>query len=115
MPSVETLGPALAGVLALAAALVLAGAWPWKSPRPTRLALGWTLGLGLSFLLGGYLLTDHPRWPLAEDQDRLLGLLLPVALVVEVVAAFARVPRGLAWALRLVVAAGAAPVLLYHT
>jgi hypothetical protein len=54
-------------------------------------------------------------WPPREDLDRLLALVLPVVVLVELLAAFPKVPRWLVWPLRLAVAASGARVLLHGT
>ncbi len=84
-------------------------------PPAPRMALAWVLGGGGAFYLGCRLLGLWPRWPPREDLDRFLLIVMPAAIAVELVGAFPQVPRLLAWALRLAVAAGAAPVLLYKT
>ncbi len=76
---------------------------------------GWAsaAGVGLGFFVGARLLEVHLHFPPREDQDRWLLVLLPAVVGVEAAAAFlARLPW-LAWTLRQIVAAGAAPVLLY--
>jgi hypothetical protein len=76
---------------------------------------GWVgaAGVGVGFFVGAWLLGARPQFPPREDQDRWLLILLPAAVVVEVAAAgLGRLPW-LAWSLRLVLAAGAAPLLLY--
>src|SRR5690348_8083974 len=100
---------------AAAAGVLLACAWPWRAAGPGRVAAGWVLGVGLGFFLGCRLLGLWPHWPPREDQDRLLALLVPAVIAVELVAAFPPVPRWLTWLLRLVVAGGAARVLLDDT
>jgi hypothetical protein len=77
--------------------------------------LGQVLGAGLGFVAGCFVLGLGPRWPPSEDRDRFLAVLLPLVVLVECVAAFESVPRRAAWALRLAVAAVAAPVLLHQT
>jgi hypothetical protein len=62
-----------------------------------------------------------PHWPplghldllLAEDLPRLLVLVIPTVLAVELVAAVPRMPKWLPWVLRLVVAGSAARVMLH--
>jgi hypothetical protein len=102
-------------VLALTA--VLAGLVLLLSglPTPARLTAAGALAVGGAFYLGCRLLGLWPRWPPREDQDRFLLIVLPAAIGVELVAAFPSVPRWLAWALRLAVAAAAAPVLLHNS
>lgn len=73
------------------------------------------LGSVVGVLVGCVVLDVHPRWPPREDQDRLLWLLLPAVAMVELIGLSLQRPRWLAWSLRLMVAAIAAPVLLYGT
>jgi hypothetical protein len=70
-------------------------------------------GVGGAFYVGCRLLGRWPHWPPRDADDRLLVIVLPAVLVVELLAALSPVPRWLAWALRLAVAAAAAPVVLY--
>ena len=95
-------------------ALVLGG-WPRRSPSASGAAVGGVLGVGLGFLVGCGVLGQWPRWPANEDRDRLLTLVWPAVIAVEVLAAFPRVPRWLVWLGRLVVAGGTARVLLDRT
>jgi hypothetical protein len=72
-----------------------------------------SLGVATALLTGACLLGLAPQWPPREGQDRLLLVLLPAAVAVEVVAGlFYRIPW-LAWALRGIVAAVASPLLLH--
>src|SRR5207248_656499 len=97
-----------------AVVLLLCGL-PWRTPRPAPLSAGWVLGVASGFFLGCWLLGLWPHWPPREDQDRLLLVLVPAVIGVELVAAFLRRSRWLVWLLRLVIAAGAARVLLHNT
>jgi len=133
------LGPA-AGVAALVSALLmLAFGWPWRAPRPIRARLGGVVSVGLGFAVGCWWLDIRPSWPPQEDQDRLLFILLPAVIAVEILAALIgarlahlqrQIPSsksedrasnmgfrvsGLAWLLRFLVAAAATPILLYGT
>ena len=102
------------GLAGAASAVVLwICGWPWRTARPTRVNTGWVLGVGVGFILGCWVLGIWPHWPLRQDQDRLLGLVFPAVMVVELLAGFPKVPRWLIWPLRLVVVVGGAPVLLY--
>jgi hypothetical protein len=115
MPDPLFLLAVMAGAAAVAAVVVLVCAWPWRTPDPTRLAIGEALGIGLAFFLGCGVVERWPRWPLAEAQDRLLVLVLPALVLAEIFAAWQRVPPWLAWALRLAVAAAVTPLLLYNS
>jgi len=101
----------MAGAAMLAAAVMLA----WQAPAAVRLALGEGLGIGIALLAGSGILGRWVRWSLAESEDRLLLIVLPATIVAEVFAAFRAVPRWLAWAVRFIVAAGVAPVLLFNS
>jgi hypothetical protein len=100
-----------AAVLAVLAVL-LAG-WPWRRPRAGWVAAGGALGVAAGALAGAWSLGLVPHFPPREDLDRLLLVLLPAAVGVEVAAAVLRRMRWLAWSLRFAVAAAAAPVLLH--
>jgi hypothetical protein len=75
--------------------------------------VGWVVGLGAGYYLGCWLLEIRPRWPIREDLDRLLMLVIPALLLVELLGAIPRLPRWPTWALRLGVAALGARVLLH--
>jgi hypothetical protein len=102
---------ALAG--GAAAVVLLLFRWTWRSPHPARAAVGEVLGIGVGFALGCWWLGVRPHWPPREDLDRFLEILLPAVGAVEIVIALLRRPASIDWALRFLVAAGAAPVLLY--
>jgi hypothetical protein len=101
-----------AAALVAAVALLLLGR-PWGRPRPSLVAVGAALGVGAGYALGAWLLGLRPQLGLAEDKDRLMVLVFPAVLAVELLAAVPRLPRRLVWALRLAVAACVAPALLY--
>ncbi len=98
-----------------AAAALLFSAWPWRTPRPGRLRLGRVLGVALGFFAGCWMLGVEPHWPPREDLDRLLLVLFPVAVLVELVPLLPRVPCWLVRVLHWAVVVGAAPLLLYNT
>jgi hypothetical protein len=119
MPDPLSMLGALAAAAVVAAAVLLLGGLPWRAPGPRRAAVGWVAGVGLGFyvgfLLACRLLGSWPHWPPREDQDRLLALLLPAAIAVELVAALLPRLRWPVWLLRLVVAGAAARILLHNT
>ncbi len=106
MPDPVFLMEVMAGAAVLAAAVALACTSPWWRATPRRVALGTALGIGLAFLIGSGVLGRWPRWSLAEAEDRLLLIIVPAIVGAEIVGA---------WILRLAVAAGVAPVLLYNS
>lgn len=84
--------------------------------RPEGAAAGGALGIGAAFLVGAWLLGLAPRFPPREDGDRFLLVLLPAAVCAELAAAVLRRRAAwLAWLPRLVVAGGAARVLLHDS
>ena len=103
--------------LAFAASALMLGIFTWWGRRratgPTWIDAGWVLGIGAGFYLGCWLLGLRPHWPPVEDMDRLLEIVVPAALVVELLAAFPRIPRWLIWTLRLALAGCVARVLLH--
>jgi hypothetical protein len=98
----------------LAAAVVLLCGWPWRAPRPRLTSAGCLLGAALALYVGCWLSGCRPRWPPREESDRLLLLLMPALIGVELLAVFVR--RGLLiWPPRLVLVAAAARALLHDT
>ena len=67
------------------------------NPPPWRIAAGWVGGLGAGIYCGCARLGDWPRWPPLEDRDRLLVILLPLALAVEFAAMLMQNRRWPAW------------------
>lgn len=103
--------------LALVVSALLLGVLGWWGRRgPAGLSwadVGWVLATGAGYYLGCWMLAIRPRWPIREDLDRLLGLVMPAVFLVELLAAFPRVPRWALWALRIAVAGLGARVLLH--
>src|SRR5579872_3360600 len=95
------------------AVFVLAVGWDRKTPSTMRIGAAGVLGPALAMALGCDVFRVLPRWPAVSVLDRYLIFLMPVAIVVELFALLPRVPRGLAWFLRLVLACGAGRVLLH--
>jgi hypothetical protein len=136
MAGAAGLAAAVAILSALAARVLFASAPNWAGLKQTLLAVGWVIGVGAGFYLGAELLHIGPRKQLealwsdtalwsdidrfvatifAEDRDRFLLLLMPAVIVVELIAAWWRVPAWAAWVPRLLIAAAAARVLLHHS
>jgi hypothetical protein len=115
MPDPLVMGQAMGLALAIAAlALAIFGWWGRRRPAGVSWAdVGWVLGIGAGFYLGCLMLEIRPQWPIREDLDRLLGLVIPAALLAELLAAFPRLPRWLIWALRIAVAGLGARILLH--
>ncbi|OAI39251.1 hypothetical protein AYO40_01390 [Planctomycetaceae bacterium SCGC AG-212-D15] len=109
MPDVIGLLQAVAAAALTAVVVCLLSALARKR-RPRLAAAGTVLGVGLGFAAGCACLGVRPHLPPREDQDRLLLILLPAALLVEVVAV--GIGRW-AWLLRGGIAAAAAGILLF--
>lgn len=85
-----------------------------RGPDRWQQAVGWVAGLAAGVYAGYGTLGEWPRVPALEDRDRLLAVLLPLALLATGAAAWVRS----VWLVRLLrwgVAAAAAPILLYRT
>jgi hypothetical protein len=118
MPDPETINLLMKalGAAALAAVLALfAIAQPWRRSGAGRSALAWILAIGTGFYLGCWILGLVPHWPPSDCAGRLLLVVFPVALAVEGFAALPKIPVWLGIIVRLVVAAGTAPALLYKS
>jgi hypothetical protein len=113
MPDPIRILEALALAALVAATFLLAFGYPWRAPSPARSRIGGALGTAGGILAGCWWMDALPNWPPREDHDRLLLVLLPATAAVEIIIAAASRPRWLAWPLRLIVSAGAAPILLY--
>src|SRR5690348_7044502 len=106
MPDPLVMGQAMGLAFAIAAlALAIFGWWGRRRPAGVSWAdVGWVLGIGAGYYIGGWMLEIRPQWPIREDLDRLLGFVIPAVLLIELLAAFPRLPRWLIWALRIGVA-----------
>jgi hypothetical protein len=115
MPDPIVMGQAAGLAMVIAALTVGIFAW-WGRRRPAGFSwadAGWALGIVAGYYAGCGLLGIRPRWPIRETLDRLLVLVLPAVLAIELLAAFPRVPRWLIWAMRMVIAGLGARVLLH--
>ena len=98
----------------VACALVMAACIGWKRPAGVlRNAAAGILGIALALIVGGHFLSLSPHWPPKDGLDRLLFVVLPVAMAIELLAAVPKIPRWGAWLLRLCLAAGAGRILLH--
>ncbi len=71
------------------------------------------LGMGLGLALGYYVLGVRPAWPPANGLDRLLTIVGPLALGIEILAGWPRSPRWLVGGLRLSLCGASGIILLY--
>lgn len=115
MPDPITILAAIGAALAASAVALFLSGWRGRKTGTAGVDIGWVVGIGSGFSLGCCVLGKIPHWPPVEDRDRLLFLVLPAVLVVELLAVFPRMPRWLIWPLRGALALGVAPVLLHGT
>jgi hypothetical protein len=73
------------------------------------------IGIALGFYLGCGILGLWPHWPPLEDRDRLLLILLPVVIIIEVFGAFVTRLSAVVWLTRLALALSTARVLLHSS
>ena len=112
-PIFIALAASLAGITA--AVVTAFAALPWKAPHHQRLSIGTLLGVASGFAVGCAVLKVKPDWPIVEDQDRLLGLILPAVLIVESIIAATKMPAWVTWGLRLIIACKMPRALLHGT
>ncbi len=84
------------------------------TPPPWRRDACWSWAVGVGVLAASGATDQWPHWPALEDRARFLTLLLPLTLAVETWAAILP-SRGIAWLVRLGLAAIAAPILLHNS
>ena len=115
MPDPIQILESLAATMVAAVVVVLLANWPWKTAHSQQTAVGCLLGVAAGFVVGCWRLQVKPNWPPIVDQDRLLLVLLPAVVLVEVFATVAYRHGRLVWPLRGVIAATAAWILLYNS
>ena len=95
-------------------AIVMALLTLLRRPATTaRINVACILGIALGAAVGFRVLELAPHWPPVDGLDRLLFILLPLSVAIELIASFARVPGAVAWILRIGLAAVAGRVLLH--
>lgn len=109
MPDRIFLLQVMTAAAATAAAVLLLCSFGRKS-FPALATAGTVLGVGVVFFAGCVWIGVRPHWPPREDQDRLLLILFPSAVVVELLALAL---KKWIWPLRFAIAASAAWILLY--
>jgi hypothetical protein len=104
----QSLGAAAA--ISAAGVLAMAGR---RAVSPARLNAACVLGGCLGMIAGCWLLRWHLVWPPASALDRVVTLMIPAAMGIELVAGLPSVRPALARALRVIFVA-AAPLVLLH-
>ena len=113
MPDPLQILAAMALAFALAALTLLGWSWLWSWPGSRCRPIGEVIAIGIGLAAGCWWLGAQPHWPPREDLDRLLLIVLPAAGAVEIFVALLGPRPWIRWSLRLVVAAAAAPIVLY--
>ncbi len=99
---------AIASLLFVLAATAVA-----RPASSTRLNVASILGIGLGLSVGYNVLALRLAWPPAKGLDRLLLIVVPTTIVIELIAGFPWVPRSVPWLMRICLAAAAPRVLLH--
>lgn len=88
------------------------GWWRRKSPLPVTRWMA-IIACVAGLIAGDFALGQRLAWPPLGALDRMLTIVLPAAIMIEVFACAARVPAWLAWALRIALAVALGRVLLH--
>ena len=104
---------AIGAAAVVSAMFVLAMAGLRRPAGAGRLNAACVFAIGFGLAIGYYVLALQVAWPPKSALDRFLTIVLPAALVVELIGGFQRVPRWVVWLLRLALAA-AIPRILLH-
>jgi hypothetical protein len=115
MPDPILIMIAMSASLAVSAALVTVIGRGCRPVWTGSYNAGWTLGIGVGFFVGCWVLGIRPHWLPREDLDRLLIVMLPAVIFVELLAVFPQMPRWLVWPLRLALVVSSGWVLLHGT
>ena len=84
-----------------------------RSASATWLNSTCVLGIGSGLAVGYFVLSLRLAWPPVNGLDRLLTIVVPVALGIELISGFQYVPRWVAWFLRIVLVAMIPRILLH--
>lgn len=104
---------AMAAAAGASAVVLLVAVWGRRFVGTVPAHVSTVLALGIGQAVGYCMLRGGVRWPPVNGLDRYFTIVLPAIVVVELVAGIERVPRWLAWALRLCLAASVTRVLLH--
>jgi hypothetical protein len=82
------------------------------TPAPQAAGVACSAGMAAGLAAGSYLLGLPLKWPPTSGLGRLLTIVLPATVCVELLSAFPSIPRWLAWCGRLAIALSAGRILL---
>lgn len=113
MPDPVLYGEAVLAAAGASAIFVLALGRFRKPASATRMSIAVVAAIALGILAGCAVLQIYPGWPAASALARLVSIVLPAVIGIELVAAFPRVPQRFVWLLRFAIAAAAGRILLH--
>ncbi|MEO8496275.1 MAG: hypothetical protein ABI614_14490 [Planctomycetota bacterium] len=113
MPDPSLYVKAMGAAAIVSAAFVLAMAGLRRPAGRTGLNAACVVGMGLGLATGYFVLSLRLSWPPVNGLDRLLTIVVPATLGVELIAGFQRVPRWVKWLLRVSLAATIPRILLH--
>ncbi len=102
-------------VAAIAAAVFLSGALLGRRYQLKIAPAAAVLATGLAFYIGCRIIGLKPHWPPAEPFDRLMFILFPAVLAVELAAALAGRFAWIAWIPRIAICCLAGRIILHNT
>jgi len=104
------------GVAGIAStAFVLAICLLRRSVNTNWLNTACVVGIGVGLTIGYALLSLNLSWPPTSGLDRLLTIVVPVTLGIELIVGFGRVPRAVAWVLRVGLSLAIPRILLHNS
>lgn len=115
MPDPIVILIAMSVSMAVSAACLLGVGWRNRPVWTPWCEATWVAGIGAGFFVGCWLLEIRPHWPPREDLERLLIVVLPAIVTVELLAILPWRPRWLTWTLRLALCVIGGRVLLHGT
>jgi hypothetical protein len=104
---------AMCAAASVSVLLILTFGWLLRAQNSAQINLVSILGIGLGLVAGYSVLQLQLVWPPTNALGRLLLIVLPVAMAIEIVAGFRRIPRWCVWLLRLVLSEAAGRILLH--
>ena len=104
---------AMGAAAIVSAIIVLAMVLARRHASTTWLNLSCILGIGLGLVVGHGAVSLRLAWPPVNGLDRFLTITVPLALAIELIAGFQKVPRWVAWLLRMSLAVTIPRILLH--
>ena len=115
MPDPAVIVTAMIVSVTISAVLTVVTGWFGRLGWPSLNKAGYILSIGFGFFFGCWVLGTQPRWHPREDLERLLVVVLPAVMGIELLTALVRAPVWLIWPLRVTLLVGTARVLLHGT